>query len=264
VRAFSVDLSGHHVRVPIRHLPVSARIALVVLGTLSVAGFWAYLLIAPPRAEPFSAPPGAAGTGAAMRVTFVGDAFTAPTAFGGRDTAAYPALLASRFGWQVTTIAEDGAGYVARGATGSSLPDDENRIAASRPDLIVVFAGRDDRSTPPDTVAAAARAFYDALRRDLPTARLAVVGPIATDATPPAGAAQIRDALAEQVRSTPGAVFVDPLAEQWFATAPPAAIAVDGQHPTDVGHRLIADRLGADLLRLGLVPAALGSAAGPT
>lgn len=64
----------------------------------------------------------------------------------------------------------------------------------------------------------------------------------------------MRDALHTAVGAVPNTTFIDPLAENWFANPPAGAIAPDGQHPTDVGHRLIADKLSADLVRLGIAP----------
>jgi phospholipase/lecithinase/hemolysin len=44
-----------------------------------------------------------------------------------------------------------------------------------------------------------------------------------------------------------GALFVDPLAERWFAGADHRFIGPDGVHPTNAGHRHIADEVLADL-----------------
>ncbi len=240
-----------------RHISERIQIALVAVGVLAVSAFWAYLLTTTPEPEPFPAPSSGSSTQAGLghRVTFVGDAFTAPTPSGGNGPNAYPALIANRFGWQQTTLANDGIGYVARGQMGLTLAGLTGPIVDSRPDLLVVFAGRADAaSADARAVGPAAREFYDGLRRQLPDTRIVVVGPIATDATPPSGAAGVRDALAAEVQRTPNASFVDPLAEKWFADAPAGSIAADGQHPTDVGHRVIAEKLSADLLALGVAP----------
>jgi lysophospholipase L1-like esterase len=49
-----------------------------------------------------------------------------------------------------------------------------------------------------------------------------------------------------------GARFVDPLAERWFVGRPDL-IAVDGVHPTDTGHRYLAERI-AGLIAAELPP----------
>ena len=172
---------------------------------------------------------------------------------GGRGAAGWPVIVGNRFGWQVAVVASDGAGYVAPGQGGLTLPALLNNIVASRPDIVLLAGGRSDvGQETPDAIARAAGKMTADLRRQLPYARIVILGPVATDATAPAGAAQVRDAVRTAVTAVPNTLFIDPLAENWFADAPQGAIAPDGQHPTDVGHKLIADKLGADLVRLGI------------
>jgi lysophospholipase L1-like esterase len=150
-------------------------------------------------------------------------------------------------------LANDQAGYLVPGGLGLTLPATRSGIAASRPDMVLIAGGRADVGRySPQAVAAAARTFVAAVRSDVPQARIVVLGPLATNATPPAGATEVRDALRRAVATVPNTTFIDPLAENWFANAPSGVIAPDGQHPTDAGHRLIAVRLEADLMRLGI------------
>jgi lysophospholipase L1-like esterase len=51
----------------------------------------------------------------------------------------------------------------------------------------------------------------------------------------------VRD-IASREAAAVGATFVDPIADRWFADAP-ALIGGDGIHPTDDGHRLMAQKL---------------------
>lgn len=236
------------------------KVALLALATLAVVVLWGYLLTSTPKGEPFTPPAAAAGAttptaAPALRVTVVGGAFTAPTTYGGRGAAGWPEIVGSAYGWQTTVLADDGAGYLTRGAGGLDLPGFRQQIDASRPDLVVIAGGRADvGQNSPTAIATAARNFLDGVRADLPGPRIVVLGPVATDETPPAGATRVRDALRTAVTSVPNTTFIDPLTENWFANAPSGAIASDGQHPTDVGHRLIADRLRTDLTRLGIAP----------
>jgi hypothetical protein len=122
--------------------------------------------------------------------------------------------------------------------------------------VLVVFAGRNDDGKASGTqVASAAGAFFRTLRSDLPSSRIVIVGPVATDATAPSGATATQDALKTLAGSIPNNTFIDPLAENWFASAPSGMIAPDGQHPTDAGHKHLADKLGADPVRLGVASA---------
>src|SRR3954464_6410477 len=99
-----------------RRISERLQVALVALGVLTVAAFWAYLLAASPSAEPFTSPSKSSASDSALqRVTIVGAGCPASTRAGGKGSAGYPSLLAARYRWQVTTIANDGAGYVTRG-----------------------------------------------------------------------------------------------------------------------------------------------------
>jgi lysophospholipase L1-like esterase len=237
--------------------------ALAGIATLLIALFWAYLLVNDREPEPF-VPPSAGGPASAApsldgaRAAFVGDGFTAPTATGGAGPAGYPGLVAAHFGWQPSIFANDGAGYVTPGAFGLMVPATSADVAASNPDVVVAFAGRADVGrADPEAIASAAAGMFQQLRDRFPAARLVAVGPVATDAVAPAGATDVRDALANRLGAVPGVTFVDPLAEGWFTDAPAGAIGPDGQHPTDIGHQVIAERLEADLTRLGIArPAA--------
>lgn len=252
---------GRIAAVPAFSLSERTKAAVLAVATIAVVVFWGYLLTTDPKGEPYTPPPGvlgstpAAASTTASRLTVVGGAFTAPTDFGGRGAAGWAEIIGSRYGWQTTVLANDGAGYLVPGQLHLALPAIRGPLAATRPDLVFIAGGRADVGQySPRAVAAAARAFVAGVRSDLPQARIVVLGPVATDATAPAGATQVRDALRSAVTTVPNTTFIDPLAENWFANAPTGLIAPDGQHPTDAGHRLIADKLGADLARLGIAP----------
>jgi lysophospholipase L1-like esterase len=71
---------------------------------------------------------------------------------------------------------------------------------------------------------------------------LVVLAPIWSNAWPPARCLDLRDHLRQKARSI-GAIFVDPLREGWFAGSHHQLIGPDGLHPTDAGHRYIAQRI---------------------
>lgn len=235
----------------------------VGVAAIVVSLFWVYLLSTSPEPLPFSAP-SASTTGAPAvvqptKAVFVGDGFTVPTPAGGTGAAGYPAMVASRVGWEATVLGTDGAGYVTPGDSGLTLPFAIDQAVAVQPGVVVVSGGRADIGrTPPDEVADAAGSMFEQLQSRLPSARLVAVGPVATDATPPEGGVELRDALRDRLAQVPGVTFIDPLEGAWFADAPPGAIAEDGRHPTDAGHRLVAQRLEAELVRLGIAQPTAG------
>jgi lysophospholipase L1-like esterase len=180
------------------------------------------------------------------RVAVVSDSYTTGTDLGGLGTNGWPALA-----WQILAgqgepvtadvAAEGRAGYGVRGDHNSTFGDLTAR--AVRPDdaLVVFFGSRNDQPVDAMDVAGLARTAFELARRQAPTARLLVIGPPWPTADVPVRITQIRDAL-DRVARASGARFVDPLAERWFVGRP-ELIAVDGVHPTDLGHRYLAERI---------------------
>lgn len=180
------------------------------------------------------------------RVAVVSDSYTTGTDLGGLGANGWPALawrMLADQGRPVTAdvAAEGRAGYGVRGDHNSTFGDLTAR--AVRPDdaLVVFFGSRNDQPVDALEVAGLARNAFELARRRAPTARLLVIGPPWPTADVPVRITQIRDALA-LVAMASGARFVDPLVERWFVGRP-ELIAIDGVHPTDVGHRYLAERI---------------------
>jgi lysophospholipase L1-like esterase len=190
------------------------------------------------------------------RVAVVSDSYTTGTDLGGLGANGWPALawqVLARQGRPVTAdvVAEGRAGYGVRGDHNNTFGDLTAR--AVRPDdaLVVFFGSRNDQPMDAAAVAGLARSAFELARRTAPTARLLVIGPPWPTAEVPPRVAQIRDGLA-LVAWASGARFVDPIAEGWFVGRPDL-IAADGVHPTDSGHRYLADRI-AGLIAAELPP----------
>lgn len=190
------------------------------------------------------------------RIAVVSDSYTTGTDLGGLGTNGWPALA-----WQILAgqgrpvtadvAAEGRAGYGVRGDHNSTFGDLTAR--AVRPDdaLVVFFGSRNDQPVEALDVAGLARSAFELARRQAPSARLLVIGPPWPTADVPVRVIQIRDALAMMAGAS-GARFVDPIAEGWFVGTPDL-IAVDGIHPTDSGHRYLAERI-AGLIAAHLPP----------
>jgi len=193
---------------------------------------------------------------ALSRVAVISDSYTTGTDLGGLGANGWPALawrMLADQGRSVTAdvAAEGRAGYGVRGDHNSTFGDLTAR--AVRPDdaLVVFFGSRNDQPVDALEVAGLARNALELARRRAPTARLLVIGPPWPTADVPVRITQIRDALAV-VAMASGARFVDPLVERWFVGRPDL-IAVDGVHPTDTGHRYLAERI-AGLIAAELPP----------
>lgn len=193
---------------------------------------------------------------ALSRVAVISDSYTTGTDLGGLGANGWPALawrMLADQGRPVTAdvAAEGRAGYGVRGDHNSTFGDLTAR--AVRPDdaLVVFFGSRNDEPVDALDVAGLARNALELARRRAPTARLLVIGPPWPTADVPVRITQIRDALAV-VAMASGARFIDPLVERWFVGRPDL-IAVDGVHPTDTGHRYLAERI-AGLIAAELPP----------
>ncbi len=182
---------------------------------------------------------------------FLGDSYTSGYAGAGSGSLGWPALVAKAQGWRVVNLAVPGTGFVNPGWTGEPV---WARVAAAiraKPSVVVLAAGHNDSRWSRARIAAAAERVIDRLHRSLPKATIVIVGPIWPSGGAPARAMALRDHLRNQARDI-GAVFIDPIAGGWFAGANHRLIRPDGIHPTDSGHRHIADEVLAALAAAGV------------
>jgi lysophospholipase L1-like esterase len=173
--------------------------------------------------------------------------------------ATYAAETARRLGWQIIIAGYAGTGFVAPGRVGKSFSMSYEEELAWRPapDMVMVVGGHNDRGQDPLMVAAYARELLTKIRTRWPHTTVVLTGPMWGGDPPPAGL-EIRDAL-KDVASELRLPFIDPLAERWITGDihhqrgnAGLYIRADGIHPNPAGNRYFADRLVADLRRLGL------------
>ena len=139
-------------------------------------------------------------------------------------------------------LAAGGTGYVSASEGGAPksfvgqaarVPDDSN---------IVIFLGsRNDGQVDYETIRTAALKAFSQASANAPSATIVVIGPVWTNATPPTGVVEASRAVGDAAR-TAGLLFVDPLAEKWFAEMP-GLIGSDGVHPTNAGHLYLAEKI---------------------
>ena len=194
-----------------------------------------------PAATPTSAAPTTPAAEPA-RVLVVGDGFSSPPAAGG----GWPELVRSDLGSagrpvEVSVTAADLAGYAEPDPAGVTFPELAQEAGGDF-DLVVFFGSRYDIAAAGD-VQAAATAAFEAVRAASPDVSLVVIGPAWPDGDAPGYIVTNRDAVAAAAGAF-GAVFVDPLAEGWFADTAAALMDPDGVRPTAEGHRYLADLIG--------------------
>lgn len=198
-------------------------------------------------------------------VAFLGDSYTAGIGNTTKDQT-YAAFTAQKLGWQVIVAGQAGTGLLAPGHDDNTFGRLYEKQLAWRPapDMVVVAGGHNDWPYPPQLEQTAAAKLLGELRQRWPSTHLVVVGPMWGSGDPRTEALAIRDAL-QSASSEASVPFIDPLAEQWITGSrssgtgnAPSYILGDDTHPNAAGHRYFADRLAADLRKLGLAEPVLG------
>lgn len=195
-----------------------------------------------------------------VNLEVIGDSYTGGSAMGGNDDKGWASLVASGHKGPskvlLDKVAEGGAGYAAKGQVQQTLPEFYAAHGHPDQDTVVVFAGLNDQQAAAGDIGAAASKLYGEIRKASPKAALVVVGPAWPHLTPTPGILAVRDAIKAAAVSA-GARFVDPIADGWFMGADHRLIGADGTHPTDEGHRYMADKL-APVIDAALDKAAAG------
>jgi lysophospholipase L1-like esterase len=171
-----------------------------------------------------------------------GDSYSAGGRQGGKGATGWPAIVAERLDADLRLHAAGGAGYVNGSQAAEETFLDQVR-GAPEPDadVVVVFGSRNDKFLPVADVKSQAATVYAAIRTASPTAQLVVIGPAWDDDAPPDALLRTRDAVSSAAVAA-GALFVDPLAEEWLLERP-ELVGADGVHPNDAGHAYVADLL---------------------
>lgn len=198
--------------------------------------------ISVPAPEPrvaFGAPPGSTAV-------YLGDSFTSGWNGAGLGARGWPRLVDAVQEWRTVNLAVAGTGFINPGWTGQPIGSRVAEAIRHDPDVIVLAGGHNDSRWSVSATSKAADAVVDRLREGAPNALLVIVAPIWQNGDPPQRCLELRDRLRGKAASV-GAVFIDPLAEGWFSGASHRLIGPDGLHPTDAGHRYIADRVEAAL-----------------
>ena len=233
----------------VRTLPV---IALAVLAVVVVTA----ALATQPTAS--SSGPARAETVASvdaepLPVAVIGDSISAGTPQGGLGPANWTQLLGAQRGWDVVNTSIGGTGYLNPGPAAPFGAAQLQKVVNSQSRIVIVAGSPNDITLPVDQVSAAAAQLYRDLADRLPGVRIIAVGPFFNGTTSD-DAMEWVDALAETAARS-GVTWIDPMREGWFTGAYDQGrglIGPDRIHPTDAGHALFAQRLNADLARLGV------------
>lgn len=196
---------------------------------------------------PASEPRVAFGAPRGSTAVFLGDSFTSGWNGAGIGARGWPRLVGADQEWQTVNLAVAGTGFINPGWTSQPIGSRVAEAIRRGPDVIVVAGGHNDSRWSAAATARAADDVIDRLHVAAPDALLVIIAPIWQNGSPPERCLALRDHLRRKSAAI-GAVFIDPLAGGWFSGASHRLIGPDGLHPTDAGHRFIADRVLAALV----------------
>jgi lysophospholipase L1-like esterase len=185
---------------------------------------------------------------AGSTAVFLGDSFTSGWNGAGLGRHGWPAIVASSRGWRAVNLAVPGTGFLNPGWTSQPLSSRLATAVRLKPDIVFIASGHNDSRWSASATADAADTAIRRLRRALPDAVFVIVAPIWQDGSPPQRCLILRDRLRARAAAI-GAIFIDPLADRWFAGTRHQLIGPDRLHPTDAGHRFMAARVLAAVAR---------------
>lgn len=170
----------------------------------------------------------------------LGDSYTSGWNGAGLGGHNWATLVGESRGWTVVNLAVAGTGFKNPGWTNQPVRSLLPRTIKLRPDVVIVASGHNDSRWSAAATSREAERNIDRIRADLPDAVIVIVAPIWQNGSAPARCLFLRDRLRAKAAAI-GAVFIDPLAGRWFAGANHRFIGSDGLHPTNAGHRHIAE-----------------------
>jgi lysophospholipase L1-like esterase len=180
-----------------------------------------------------------------LQVLVIGDELTGGPAEDGDGATGWPRIVESELradGYDVTVDVSmgDGSGYTEPGEVGATFGQ---RAETAPPgyDLVVFVGGASDEAGLQVVEEAAYRAYLS-VWDVTDTTYMLVVGPATFDADPPPSVLTTRQAvLAASQRA--GIPFIDPIRQGWLQGQDGDLVDEDDVHPTEAGHRRVADRI---------------------
>lgn len=185
----------------------------------------------------------AVATGRPVSLVTIGDSIM--TGNGLDPDQAWPVLLAHHEKWELTNLAEDGAGFLSIGDDGGVFADQvaEAELLPDAPSIIVVSASSNDLGEDPDDIQEAARSAFASLRAAFPGTLLVGISAIWGSDEPDERLAPLNAAV-ERAALDEGAQWID-VGEPLLGR--PDLMQDDDVHPTAKGLKVVAHALEEDL-----------------
>ncbi|MGD8194344.1 SGNH/GDSL hydrolase family protein [Herbiconiux sp. P18] len=169
-------------------------------------------------------------------VTFLGDSYTSGSKMDSGADHRYPALVGEALGVRVRAAGFGAAGYVTPGTARKTFSGLLPRIHVDS-DVVVIFGSRSDKDGYQPTYDAALQ-MYQSIRARFPEIVIVAVSPAPVEADIPQTITDDISAIHDAATAA-GATFVD--ASTWLNSGTPGIIGKDHFHPTDAGHRHLAE-----------------------
>lgn len=228
---------------------MDARRSFSTLAAVAVTLGVAACAAIPPEPAATSIPP----EGDGPVVAFYGDSYTLGTG-ATSDAARWSTIISADRGWREVNPSVNGLGFI-NNRTVFGDGDLPSIIIAAEPELIIVTMGLNDnfayerRPDERDRIREQIGIDLQRLRDGLPEARIVVVEPFwYTDERP-----ESVEIIIGWVREGAEAIDADFVAgaSRWIEGRP-ELMAADGLHPNDDGYAVMAERMDAELVALGL------------
>jgi lysophospholipase L1-like esterase len=205
--------------------------------------------VATQRLAAASVTPEASAAPEVPSVSFVGDSWT--EGIGAEGLRGFAVRTAEQLDWDSRVLGVGGSGYSVAGR-GSTFGQRIDPALAGDPDVVVVQGSLNEQRSTVEALRPAATETLARLHAEAdPDTQIVVLGASYTPGTPPEVIDWINDAVSDAAAEA-SVLYVDVAAENWTDPVDPAVWA-DPNHPNDLGHQLIADRL-APLLRSVVQP----------
>jgi lysophospholipase L1-like esterase len=177
-----------------------------------------------------------------VRAVFFGDSYTEGV---GASTPSkrWTTIVAAEERWVEVNLGQGGTGYVNGGPTEGQADQYATRISkikAAEPDIVVISGSQNDLLFPAPDVATAIKTTIKQIHASVPDAQMIVVGP--TNPGEIKAATRSNDEATREAAEAVGAIYVSSI-DPGNIYQSPADYWSDGQHPSDSGHKHIADRV---------------------
>jgi lysophospholipase L1-like esterase len=218
----------------------------MISAVLAIGSAVALVACSPSLPDPVSEPRDPNAT----RVAFYGDSYTLGTGASDADLR-WSTIICNDRGWSEFNPSVNGLGFINnRSIFGDG--DEPSQVIDDNPDIVFVTMGLNDNFSFDAKAAEIEAQIFDDLTRlnnALPDARFIVVEPFwYTDERP--RSVEVINGWVKDAAAQIGADYI-PGASRWIE-GHPEWIADDGLHPNDEGYAAIAQRMNAELAKLGL------------